>query len=370
MPPKMLSNKVNPLDWKVPIVDTSTGAPTPEFQRKWQQQAAANASITDLTTAAAVSAVIDLISSTVGALLVRGTNQWTGLVPVADGRVLRDKGVGATPIWDTISDILDTLGSVQGDVLYRDTAAWKVLAPGTAGQVLTTGGAAANPSWATSASGGGAVSSVNDDGTTFYLALMDADGQLILDGLGDPVFLPEVFPPAALPAATNSVQGAVLPDNVTLAVAAGLLGTKFCGFSANLASNQNVSNNVSTTVVYDTVVLDTLSAYSVLTGIFTPTKAGNWLIFWAMRGQVTTSMTLVQGILQKNGATSLQLINAGQLSSVLPNFSASIFAFTIVAMNGSTDNVRVKGSVNGTGGGNFFDGTGILNAFGAVYLGP
>lgn len=209
MPPKMLSNKVNPLDWKVPIVDTSTGAPTPEFQRKWQQQAAANASITDLTTAAAVSAVIDLISSTVGALLVRGTNQWTGLVPVADGRVLRDKGVGATPIWDTISDILDTLGSVQGDVLYRDTAAWKVLAPGTAGQVLTTGGAAANPSWATSASGGGAVSSVNDDGTTFYLALMDADGQLILDGLGDPVFLPEVFPPAALPIPTSSLPGGV-----------------------------------------------------------------------------------------------------------------------------------------------------------------
>jgi hypothetical protein len=102
-----LENKVEPLDYRVAIAD-SNGAPTPEFQRKWNAQRTANGTIPDLTTAKAVSAVIDLFSKTWGSLLVRGQYQWTGMAPSADGKVLRDKGTGATPIWDTISSILDT----------------------------------------------------------------------------------------------------------------------------------------------------------------------------------------------------------------------------------------------------------------------
>lgn len=206
-----LKNKVNRLDWNVPIV-TPNGSPTDEFQRKWLQQASTNASIPNLTTAAAVSAVIDLLSSVVGSMLVRGATQWQGLPPSANGKVLRDRGAGNTPQWDTLSTIIDLISNTQGAVLYRDAATWLALPPGTNGQVLTTQGAVANPLWATPASGGGAAS-IQDDGSNVYIALSDGDGQLVLDGSGDPIFVPEVFSPSALPrgvypgVADNSVAG-------------------------------------------------------------------------------------------------------------------------------------------------------------------
>ena len=65
------NNTVQPLNWQRPIVAPG-GAATDEFQRAWAQQARTNASIPDLTTAAAASEILDLISSTAGSLLVRG----------------------------------------------------------------------------------------------------------------------------------------------------------------------------------------------------------------------------------------------------------------------------------------------------------
>jgi hypothetical protein len=199
-----LTNSVNPLSWNVPIVD-SRGNPTPEFQLKWEQQARTNASIPDLTTAAAVSAVLDEIGATRGSLLSRGASQW-GVLAIGGANTIL-KSTGTDPAWTSLSSLMDTLGSARGDVLFRGAAGWTVLIPGTAGNVLTTAGAGADPSWTAPASGGGGAASIQDDGTNLYVALSDTDGQLVVDGSGDPIFSLEVLPAAAIPAPAGYVSG-------------------------------------------------------------------------------------------------------------------------------------------------------------------
>ena len=52
----------------------------------------------------------------------------------------------AGPTDATVSAVLNTISMTQGAVLYRDTSSWTALSPGTNGYVLTTGGSGANPS--------------------------------------------------------------------------------------------------------------------------------------------------------------------------------------------------------------------------------
>jgi hypothetical protein len=78
------TTELNPLFWNVPIVDKA-GLPTPDFMRKWQQQQTINKTIIDLSNAAAVSAVLDLISATVGQILIRGASSWSGQTMSGDG---------------------------------------------------------------------------------------------------------------------------------------------------------------------------------------------------------------------------------------------------------------------------------------------
>lgn len=73
-----MTKRVDPLSYKIPIVD-GQGRPTREFMRKWSQQAESNSGVLDLSTAAKVSAVLDKITTTVGAVLVRGATAWQGL---------------------------------------------------------------------------------------------------------------------------------------------------------------------------------------------------------------------------------------------------------------------------------------------------
>ena len=181
-----LPNKVNPLTWQVPIVN-SDGTPTPEFQRKWGQQLATNASITDLTTAAGVSAILDLIGSVVGSILVRGLTQWGATVPSTVGYVLTDGGPGVKPAW---------------------AKPHYIPAGGTVGQVLEkNSGTDYDVSWETPSSGGAA--SIQDTGSAILVAISSADGQLVLDGSGNPIFSNEVFPTAAIPPPTASALGGV-----------------------------------------------------------------------------------------------------------------------------------------------------------------
>ena len=56
-------------------------------------------------------------------------------------------GSSAVPTDATVSAVLDTISGTQGAVLYRGNTTWQALSPGTNGYVLGTGGPGANPSW-------------------------------------------------------------------------------------------------------------------------------------------------------------------------------------------------------------------------------
>lgn len=67
---------------------------------------------------------------------------------VSNSRILgrTTAGTGACELLTT-SNVLDLVTSTQGAIAYRAAAQWFGLAPSTAGYVLTTNGAGANPSW-------------------------------------------------------------------------------------------------------------------------------------------------------------------------------------------------------------------------------
>lgn len=168
---KTLLNKLNPLTWNVALVDKN-GNPTEEFQRKWEQQRKFNATVPDLTDAAAVSKLLDVIGLDQGDLLYRDSAQWKVLGPGTTGFILKTNGPSANPAWESISTALDVLGAVQGDILYRNGTTWTVLAPGTDGQTLQYDGTTHAPKWATASAGGvilgsGAPASVQPAGTLY-----------------------------------------------------------------------------------------------------------------------------------------------------------------------------------------------------------
>jgi hypothetical protein len=90
-------------------------------------------------------------------------------VKVSEGTVAADQewqcttnatiAVGTTAlVWARFPDIqslLDVIGSTRGDVLYRGTSAWARLAAGSSGNFLKTQGAGADPVWAQVAGVGG-----------------------------------------------------------------------------------------------------------------------------------------------------------------------------------------------------------------------
>lgn len=151
-------NSVNPLSHNVPIVNKD-GTPTPEFMKKWSQQANTNGNIpVALSTAAQVSAVLDLLGLDEGDVLFRGPTEWGVLAPGTAGYVLKTSGAGAAPQWESVTALLDTIGSTKGDILFHDGTNWNVLAvPATDGWVLTYDNTTGLPVWKAGGGGGGAL---------------------------------------------------------------------------------------------------------------------------------------------------------------------------------------------------------------------
>lgn len=141
-----------PINFALQITDKN-GRPTPQFIQWWQQQRDVNDTIPELSTPAQVSSVIDVLGSTRGSLLYRGSGGWTLLHPGTAGQLLKTQGASADPTWDDVAAVLDAISGTQGTVLYRGATEWAALAPGTPGEVLTTQGAGSNPAWTASASG-------------------------------------------------------------------------------------------------------------------------------------------------------------------------------------------------------------------------
>lgn len=173
-----LKNKLDPLNWSVPIV-TPDGRATPELMRKWAQQVDTNSNIPDLTTAAAVSKILDEIGAVQGDVLYRDTALWKVLAPGAVNTLLVAGGPAANPAWDTLSALIDAaIGSTRGALLARGAGGWVLLAPGTNGYVLTMG--ATDPAWAAAAAGGGGAMLPLTNGDTPGPGIMaDDKGQCI-----------------------------------------------------------------------------------------------------------------------------------------------------------------------------------------------
>jgi hypothetical protein len=71
------------------------------------------------------------------------------MAPMAAGRVKANvTGGSASPTDATVSQVLDVIGSSGGALLYRGSVSWAALAAGSPGQVLVSGGSGA-PSWQT-----------------------------------------------------------------------------------------------------------------------------------------------------------------------------------------------------------------------------
>lgn len=103
---------------------------------------------------------------------------------------------------------------ITADTEWEPETPHYVIAGGTTGQVLEkNSNTDYDLKWATAASGGAA--SIQDSGTAVVIAMSDANGQLILDGSGDPIFVPEVFPAGAIPALPYDAIGSAAAVKVT-----------------------------------------------------------------------------------------------------------------------------------------------------------
>lgn len=246
-----------------------------------------------------------------------------------------------------------------------------VPAGGTAGQALTkVDGTDYNLAWTTiSAGSGGGAASIYDDGTNLYVAVSDADGQLVLDGSGDPVFSKEVLPVASIPV-----------DGTTIAAVAGVLAAvglpaALC-FQAKLTADQTVTSGNPALCKPDTFVTNSMGTqYATGTGKFTPTKAGKYIVFCTAQGKATAPDTITQasGSVFKNGGSGVGTqICVGQCgpAPAAPIFSFVSLAFGVVDMNGTTDTLEMSVRVDASGAAALVAlGAGNIT-FGAIYIGP
>lgn len=171
-----------PLDWRIGIVD-NTGRPTPEFQRRWNQQRNNNNLIRTIQTGSGPptdqTAVADQVyidtTATPFTFYIFENGSWThvGVVDFTDlgdvphsytgfGLSLVRVNASATALeFIGTSGALDSLGTpAEGDILYRGSGTWQFLAPGTSGNLLQTNGPGAIPSWVSPTAGSGTVTSV------------------------------------------------------------------------------------------------------------------------------------------------------------------------------------------------------------------
>ena len=110
-----MARRTPPLSPNLPMVDEQ-GKPTPFFMRWWQDQIDTNKEIVTLSTAAEVSAVVDLLGNTHGDILFRGVSQWGALAAGTAGQALLTQGGGANPQWgyQTFLSLSDVPASYAG----------------------------------------------------------------------------------------------------------------------------------------------------------------------------------------------------------------------------------------------------------------
>lgn len=209
---------------------------------------------------------------------------------------------------------------------------------------------------------------------------MVGDGVLLSSSVpGSPIQFEGTFAPTLVSAAANlflagPASGAAASPTYRALVAADLPSITTLCFLAQMTGNQSVSDNVFTKAIFDTLVTNTMGTqYSTTTGLFTPTKAGKYLVWASGQGDTATISEQINVAIDKNGGFGVGTqVAGGVAASENPAGTASTtaFAMTVVAMNGSTDTLEVDIRVIGTGGSDTISGGHGNTFFGAVYLGP
>lgn len=189
-------NKVQPLQWNVPIV-TQDGTPTAEFVRAWAQQQVTNGTIPNFTTGYPLHYVF--AASPLGPsqppafrlLVVADIPNLSSLYDIAGAAAAAQTAAEAFAA--DASNI--SSGTVGPSFLpSATTAAFGVVKPD--GTTITISGGVIS---AVGGGSGGGPASIVDTGSAIELAMSDSSGQLVLDSHGNPIFMTEVFPVASIP---------------------------------------------------------------------------------------------------------------------------------------------------------------------------
>lgn len=264
----------------------------------------------------------------------------------------------AGPTDATVSAVLNTISMTQGAVLYRDTSSWTALSPGTNGYVLTTGGSGANPSWASPniavvAITGGTISGVAITTSTINSSIiggttpaaatftnLTATGTVSLSN-------PLTVPNGGTGAATLTANGIVY-GNGTSAVGVTAAGTTGQALLAN-------SGNVPTWGAVNLV--------STVTGTLQATNGGTGFNSYTV-GDLLTADTTSSFVRLPDVATGNVLLSGG--TGVQPLYGkvglTTHVSGTLPVANGGTGATTLTGYVYGNGTGAFTAALTIPNA--------
>ena len=131
------------------------------------------------------------------------------------------------------------------------------------------------------------------------------------------------------------------------------------------AAQDNITQNTSTKVLFQTEVWDTASDYDTSNSRYTPSKAGYYLFTVAIQIEHADNTSFCLPLLYKNGSEWAQ----GNASTGYAGVYPSTRATWIVPMNGSSDYVEgyVYGGHNG-GAFNMADNTAYRNEFEGIWV--
>lgn len=198
--------------------------------------AAANANITP----ASISAVPTTRTVSTGTGLTGGgdlsANRTLSLANITSQTILANTtGGSAAPTASTLTSVLDMLSSTQGAIVYRGASTWAALGVGTNGQFLKTQGAAANPTWVSLAISDVAslqtsldaksdiTRSVNaQTGTTYTLVIGDAGKVVTMANAASNTLTVPPNSSVAFPVGTQIDLGSLGAGQTTIAQGAGV----------------------------------------------------------------------------------------------------------------------------------------------------
>jgi len=117
-------------------------------------------------------------------------------------------------------------------------------------------------------------------------------------------------------------------------------------FEAILTSDQSMTDQVTSTLIFDTERFDTDNCYDTSTGIFTPTVAGKYFIYAGCQLRNSTSSQVNSSLIQimLNDTTyANSSVNENQGN---PVFGQQNFVSGVLDLNGSTDNIRIDAYID------------------------